>query len=664
MPGFQDIPPVLCHRCGACIAACPHGALADVDGRPRLVGKCVRCGRCYQACPGIAVDFADINRRLFPTSVPDPYFGCFQTMHIGRATDRARKNTSSSGGAVTEFLCSALKNNLIRGAVVCSMSRKHPCQPEVRIAKTIEELVNAAGSKYTLAPVNGILADAKARQGPLALVGLPCHVHGIRKLQQMGDKAASSIKYVIGLFCGFNLTPEATPFLLKKLGIDPDEVSSLGYREGEWPGSFTVETLAGRKASIPKLSYNFLHLTHLPPRCALCPDLFAELTDVSVGDYWSDDDEERGYSSIIVRTEKGKELLRAAKDTLQVKDITPSRLYRSHAHLIQYKKRASAVRLALSPAAPSFDIPRIPLSVPERISAAIFFFMLRIGRSGPARTALGLLPLSILGRLSKGFRGRSKKRSGGKGNRYWSLDDVARHWDAVDEYDDINEKTYSYARRFSDGYRLCAGEIDDGDRILDIACRTGNGTLYFGERKRIDATCLDPSASMIAKCRNKLLQAGLKCRVLKWDAMRLPFEGEKFDHVLSFETIEHIFPYHNFLIELNRVLKPDGGLLLTTPNILWDPLHTLADKLGLHHGEGPHRFLRRRELLDVLTESGFRISREKSTVLIPYGPRWLTRLGEAIESMLPEMARRWVCLRRIFWCRKGNVFAPDIPDFF
>ena len=475
----------------------------------------------------------------------------------------------------------------------------------------------------------------------------------MRKLQQSAGGVASSIKYIIGLFCGFNLTPEATPFLLKKLGIDPREVSSLNYREGEWPGSFTVKTLDGKTAKIPKLSYNFLHLTHLPPRCALCPDLFAELADISVGDYWSDIGTERGYSSIIVRTQKGEELLRSAQSALQLEDITPSQLYRSHAHLIQYKKRAIAVRLALSPITPSFNMPKMPISVPEKISSALFFFTLRIGRSFPARTVLGLLPLSLLGRLSKGFRGRSKKRSGGKGNRYWSLDDVARHWDAVDEYDNINEKTYSYARRFSDGYRLCAGEIDDGDRILDVACRTGNGTIYFGERKRIDATCLDPSASMVARCRNKLIQEGLECRVLKWDAMRLPFDKETFDHVISLETIEHVFPYRNFLIELNRVLKPHGGLLLTTPNVIWDPLHTLADKLGLHHGEGPHRFLRRRELLDALAEAGFHIAREKSTVLIPYGPRWLTRIGEITESMLPETVRRRICLRRIFWCRKG-----------
>ena len=655
MPSFLDIPQALCHSCGTCIAACPHRALGYIDGRVRLVGKCDQCGQCYQVCPGIAVDFADMNHRLFPGLVPDPYFGCFQTMHIGRATDRAHPRTFSSGGAVTEILCSALKNNLIQGAIVCSMSRERPCQPEIRIARTIEELVSASGSKYTLVPVNSILADAGAIRGPLALVGLPCHVHGIRKLQQLGAGAASAIVYTIGLFCGFNLTPEATPFLLKKLGIDPHEVSSLSYRAGKWPGSFAVETVDGRKARIPKLSYNFLHLTHLPPRCAVCPDLCAEFADISVGDYWPAHTEGRGYSSLIVRTEKGRELLRNAAHALEISDLTAGQLYRSHAHLIQYKKRAIPVRLNLSATPPTFNIPRVPLSVPEKISAALFFAALRVGRSRPARVVLGLLPLPVLGWMAKGARARSTNRLRCKGNRYWSLDDVARHWDETEDYDEINEKMYSYARRFSDGYRLCSGEISDGDKILDIACRTGNGAFYFASRRNVSITCLDPSASMVARCRNKLTQEGTECEVLQWNTMRLSFGRETFDHVVSFETIEHVFPYRSFLIELNRVLKADGGLLLTTPNVLWGPLHTFAEKIGWHHGEGPHRFLRRRELLGALTESGFRIIREKSTVLIPYGPRWLTRTGEAIENLLPEIVRRWICLRRIFWCRKAHV---------
>ena len=36
-------------------------------------------------------------------------------------------------------------------------------------------------------------------------------------------------------------------------------------------------------------------------------------------------------------------------------------------------------------------------------------------------------------------------------NRDWTLQEVGQFWDSVADYDDINEQTYSYFRRFVDG---------------------------------------------------------------------------------------------------------------------------------------------------------------------------------------------------------------------
>ena len=39
-----------CRRCGACVTACPLGALTWADDRPVLTGACDRCGACADAC--------------------------------------------------------------------------------------------------------------------------------------------------------------------------------------------------------------------------------------------------------------------------------------------------------------------------------------------------------------------------------------------------------------------------------------------------------------------------------------------------------------------------------------------------------------------------------------------------------------------------------------
>lgn len=47
-----------------------------------------------------------------------------------------------------------------------------------------------------------------------------------------------------------------------------------------------------------------------------------------------------------------------------------------------------------------------------------------------------------------------------------------------------------------------------------------------------------------------------------------PFEDESYDLIISIEGIEHLEHQYQFASELNRVLKKDGFLILTTPNII------------------------------------------------------------------------------------------------
>ena len=50
------------------------------------------------------------------------------------------------------------------------------------------------------------------------------------------------------------------------------------------------------------------------------------------------------------------------------------------------------------------------------------------------------------------------------------------------------------------------------------------------------------------------------------DCAALPFSDASFDAVVSFETIEHIEAQEAFLDEIARVLRPDGFVVLSSPN--------------------------------------------------------------------------------------------------
>lgn len=232
----------------------------------------------------------------------------------------------------------------------------------------------------------------------------------------------------------------------------------------------------------------------------------------------------------------------------------------------------------------------------------------------------------------------------------FNLKDVERHWDKTLNYDEINKQAYSYWRRFTDGYRV--SNIRDGAYILDVCCRTGNGTLYFAKRKKIKVVCMDVSSKMLNIAKEILEKEKIDFQIKKLTSETLLLDNEIFDYVISFETLEHMPNPKKFIMELSRVLKPKGGLLLTTPNTVWEFIHTFAAITGIHHSEGPHRFIPRGEIIQHINEAGFKIKKEETTVLVPIGPKFLIKIGDFFEKIFKNNIMKYVGLRRIFVCEK------------
>jgi 2-polyprenyl-3-methyl-5-hydroxy-6-metoxy-1,4-benzoquinol methylase len=63
----------------------------------------------------------------------------------------------------------------------------------------------------------------------------------------------------------------------------------------------------------------------------------------------------------------------------------------------------------------------------------------------------------------------------------------------------------------------------------------------------------------------------------------LPFVAGTFATVLAAEVIEHVFDTERVLLELARVLRPGGWLVLTTPNLV-----ALSGRAKLVLGHSPH----------------------------------------------------------------------------
>lgn len=91
-------------------------------------------------------------------------------------------------------------------------------------------------------------------------------------------------------------------------------------------------------------------------------------------------------------------------------------------------------------------------------------------------------------------------------------------------------------------------------KILDIGCNEGDFHSYI-EKQRQEVFGIDIEIT------------NYRLNVVKADAHHIPFKGDTFDSVFAGEIIEHLTNPATFLKEIERVLKTDGILVLTTPNI-------------------------------------------------------------------------------------------------
>lgn len=112
-------------------------------------------------------------------------------------------------------------------------------------------------------------------------------------------------------------------------------------------------------------------------------------------------------------------------------------------------------------------------------------------------------------------------------------------------------------------------------KILDIGCRDGIFTSEFSKTNNVFGMDMDMKSLIKAKANG--LRAALT------DAGRgLPYKSSSFDLIFAGEVIEHVVDTDLFLKEVNRVLKPGGILLLTTPN-----LSSLENRIRLLFGRYP-----------------------------------------------------------------------------
>ena len=353
----------LCTQCGACYGLCPKRNIAitrpgNKDYAFNVVNceLCKDCGICYKVCPGHAVDFDELNSSVFSKSSQNNLLGFFKQCYLTYATEETIRKTGASGGTVSALLTFALDSGMIDGALVVRMKENEPLEPEVFIAKSKQDILSAAQSKYCPVPMNVGLREVLQKKGKYAIVGLPCHMHAIRKAEIIIPELKERIACRIGLLCGPSPSFQMTDYLLKKVKVSQEDLAELKYREGDvWPGGMSMKLKDGTYKFIPHSEWTYAQTLFNRFRCTVCVDLTAELADISLGDahlpeFWRNETVytsdgrclrgEDGWNLTISRTELGHDILQKAKDSKAIEqiEIDSGKAVEAQRSMLRYKK--------------------------------------------------------------------------------------------------------------------------------------------------------------------------------------------------------------------------------------------------------------------------------------------------------------------------------------
>ena len=147
------------------------------------------------------------------------------------------------------------------------------------------------------------------------------------------------------------------------------------------------------------------------------------------------------------------------------------------------------------------------------------------------------------------------------------------------KYDVMNDLMSVGMHRAWKAYTVLVANVKNGDRVLDIAGGTGDLALAFapkvGESGQVVHT--DINEAMLREGRNRLLDAGVNLPTLACDAEHLPFTDCYFDLVTVAFGLRNMTHKDAALLEMNRVLKPGGKLLVLEFSKVAKPLVKLYD---------------------------------------------------------------------------------------
>jgi coenzyme F420 hydrogenase subunit beta len=322
----------LCALCGACLGLCPY--FRAYRGKIVLTDNCnLTQGRCYAFCPRTPTNLETLSRHIFGKPYSGNSLGTHRQVVMARSNDKTVISRAQYGGLTSTLVAWALKNKMIDGAVLTKREKELLSSGQVAVDK--KQALACAGSNYIASPtLQAFNQGGQDSFKSLAAVGTPCQVLALTKMRinpLENKNPIEKLTLIIGLFCTWALSyHEMVGFLKREFPVE-----KIGKMDIPPPPAnvFQMKLPGGIKSVSLDQIRKFIR-----PTCTICLDMTAEFSDLSIGAV----EGVPGWNTVIVRTEKGEELLEEARKgkKIQVREIPDANLAHLKEAALLKKKRA------------------------------------------------------------------------------------------------------------------------------------------------------------------------------------------------------------------------------------------------------------------------------------------------------------------------------------
>lgn len=316
----------ICQECGGCVSFC-SSAEYDVIGfkdpykPPEYINKekCLECGICYYICPQTHILDDELNKKYKFTDYSSMPIGYYEDIYSCQATDEKFLKYGTDGGVVNSIINFLIEKKLIDGSVVSKTDA--PFSREATFADCKNDLLKASGAKLDISTqldeiqkfctyTHSIPKLNYYKFKKLAVVGTPCQIYTMRCMQDLGVTPSENIEVCLGLFCYENFLfdkSQITKFE-KDFNIKFKDIEKINIKE-----DLIFRLKADKIIHVP-----FNHLNdYMRSACNACGDFTNIYADISFGGLGSPDK----YTTVIIRTEKGKNIFSRALEAGVIKNI-------------------------------------------------------------------------------------------------------------------------------------------------------------------------------------------------------------------------------------------------------------------------------------------------------------------------------------------------------